>query len=571
MGEKIKFFSKVGKTRIVPIRLKILLIFISIILLSTFSTNIISIKLSQREIINLNNTIMLEQLKEIYTNSANQYQIYSYSGKIDDSMESLKKIAAGGFNYKNSVALGVTPEGQVFFSACNNPETDWNIDFDNVALSSLNEKKYDGVEEGSVSFDSPVGEYFGVYKFQDDLNCYIIRAELRSDLDRYNYRIFLFLSILALSFTILFLVIGYYLLNREFNGMKSFTNDLIEMQKNKRLDLIDISKATNDDVTYMAASFNNLSSQVNNLLGTFQKFVSKDIVQKAYAGKNVGLEGKQRELTMLFSDVKSFTYRTETLGNDIIEVLNVHYNRVIQDVHEYNGIVGSIIGDAILAVYGTLDSVTSKSYNAILSAWEITRSTAKLREEMENRRIIIEERRKLTESEERVFKAVLVDVGVGIDGGNVFYGTIGRNDVEDPKQAHMANTVIGDNVNSASRLEGLTRIYKVPVIVSEYIKDEVSKETDRYRFFEIDTVYVKGKAVGKKIYFPFDTETMDNEIIPSYEKFEEALQAYYDGDWKSARRLFKETKLDAASAFLERMGMKSAPADWSGIWTMTTK
>ena len=64
---------------------------------------------------------------------------------------------------------------------------------------------------------------------------------------------------------------------------------------------------------------------------------------------------------MLFSDVKSFTYRTETLGNDIIEVLNVHYNRVIHNVHENTGIVGSIIGDAILAIYGTLESKMSKS------------------------------------------------------------------------------------------------------------------------------------------------------------------------------------------------------------------
>ena len=571
MPGKIKFFSKVGKTRIIPIRIKILIIFISIILLSTFSTNIISIKMSQREIINLNNTIMLEQLKEIYTNAGNQYQISSYSGNTEESISALKKVAISGFKYDNSVALGVTPAGKITFSAFANLEASWKSSFDIKAVGELNQKRQKGVAEGSVSFHSPMGDYFGVYKFQEDWGVYIIRAELRSDLDKYNYKIFGYLVIITVIFTLLFIIIGYFLLNREFRGMKSFTNDLIEMQKHKQLDLIDISKAKNDDITYMAASFNSLASQVNNLLGTFQKFVSKDIVAKAYEGQNVGLEGSQRELTMLFSDVKSFTYRTETLGNDIIEVLNVHYNKVIQDVHEYNGIVGSIIGDAILAVYGTLHSQHSKSYNAILSAWEITRSTANLRKEMEERRKYIESRRTLTESEERVFKAVLVDVGVGIDGGKVFYGTIGRNDATDPRQAHMANTVIGDNVNSASRLEGLTRIYKIPVIVSEYIKEEVEKETDRYQFYEIDTVYVKGKNVGKKIFFPFDKDTIDNSLMENYEKFEEALSAYYKGDWKDARRLFKETKLDVAQAFLDRMGMKSAPADWSGIWTMTTK
>ena len=176
----------------------------------------------------------------------------------------------------------------------------------------------------------------------------------------------------------------------------------------------------------------------------------------------------------------------------------------------------------------------------------------------------VEKRRKLTESEQRVFQAVLLDVGVGIDGGKVFYGNIGSNE-------HMANTVIGDNVNSASRLEGLTRIYHLPVIVSGYIKDEVEADTDRYKFFEIDTVQVKGKTEGKKIYFPFDTQEMDNSLLENYDLFEKGLEAYYKGDWKAARKHFKDSELEVTEVFLERMGLKGAPDKWSGIWTMTTK
>ena len=336
------------------------------------------------------------------------------------------------------------------------------------------------------------------------------------------------------------------------------------MQKDKQLSLIDLSEAPNDDITYMAASFNNLSSSVNNLLATFQKFVSKDVVAKAYSDQVINLEGSQRELTMLFSDIKSFTYRTETLGNDIIDVLNVHYDRVIHKVHVNNGVVGSIIGDAILAVYGTLDSKMSKSYDAIRSAWDITRETAKLRDSMIARRKEIEQKRKLTESEERVYQAVLLDVGVGIDGGNVFYGNIGS-------QEHMANTVIGDTVNSASRLEGVTRVYHLPVIVSEYVKTEVEQESARYKFIEIDTIQVKGKTEGKKIFFPFDTNEMEESLFESYKLFETGLKAYYEGDWKSARKILKETGLEVAEVFIERMGNKNAPEDWSGIWTMTSK
>ena len=571
MTGKFKFFSRVGKTRIIPIGLKMLLIFLSLILLSNFITNFISLQLTQRQIINLNNTIMVSQLKELYTTASNQYQIYSYSGNKNESIDAMFKVAKTGFENPNSIAFGVTEDGEIQFFANANEVAIAPVLKETETLAKLNSDRNDGIEEGSILFNSPYGEYFGVYKYQDDWGYYIIRAELRSDLEESNYRVFGIISALIIILTFIFISAGYITIRREFRTLRSITDELLQMQQKKKLELIDISKAPNDDVTYMAASFNSLSMQVNNLLDTFQKFVSKDIVAKAYAGRDVGLEGSQRELAMLFSDVKSFTYRTETLGNDIIEVLNVHYNRVIHSVHENFGIVGSIIGDAILAIYGTLDSKKSKAYNAVISAWNITRTTAELRQEMLARRAEIEKKRKLTESEERVFQAVMVDVGVGIDGGKVFYGTIGRNDFNDPRQAHMTNTVIGDTVNSASRLEGLTRIYHIPVVVSESIKNEVSAETARYRFIEIDTVQVKGKTQVKKIYFPFDTNEMEESLLIEYQKFEEGLQSYYSGDWKTARKIFKGLELELAQVFLERMGSKAAPEGWSGIWAMTTK
>lgn len=565
MSAKKGLFSKVGKTRIVPIGLKILIIFITIILLSNFATNFLSVQLSKRQIINLNNTIMVEQLKELYTNASNQYQIYNYSDDKEGSQEALEKVAKSGFSNKNSVALGVRPDGQILFAARNNIFTDWSFFTDEEKLNKLNEDYNNDIKEGSITFEHKDGEYFGVYKYQTDWGYYLIRAEKRSDLDANTRSVLLYTLLIIIILTIAFVVIGWLILRHEFRPVTMITKDLYEMQQHKQLELIDLSHAKNDDITYLAASFNSLSSSVNNLLGTFQKFVPKDVVAKAYNDQGIGLEGSQRELAMLFSDIKSFTYRTETLGNDIIDVLNVHYNRVIHNVHENHGVVGSIIGDAILAVYGTLESNRSKSYNAILAAWDITHATAALRETMKLRRIEIEKKRKLTESEEKIFIAVSLDVGVGIDGGNVFYGNIGSNE-------HMANTVIGDNVNSASRLEGLTRIYHLPVIVSEYIKDEVLAETARFKFYEIDTVQVKGKTQGKKIYFPFDTNEMDSALLAKYDLFEEGLQAYYSGDWKSARKSFKNSELpELTEVFMERMGNKSAPEGWNGIWAMTTK
>ena len=557
-----RFFQYVGDTPIIPISSKILLVFIVLLLLSNFFTNFVNLQLNQRQIINLTNQNLVNQLKEIYTTATNQYEIYKYSQDKDESINSIIDTAKKGFSQNNSMVMGVEVGGRLLLSASasENEEFFWDSD----ALYEMNEKRLDGITEGSIYFNTQRGEFLGVYKYHEDWRCYFLRAELVSDMNSSTVKIFALISGIICIITVIFLWIGLVLFNKILSNIKRITEGLYRMQASQSMELIDLSGASNDDITYLGASFNSLSATINNLLGIFQKFVSKDVVNKAYSDHIIRLEGTQRELTMLFSDIKGFTYMTETLGNDIINLLNIHYDKVIHNIHQDDGVIGSIIGDAVLAMYGTFNFQDNKSVQAIRSAWSITRVTAELREKLIFRRKEIEETRPLTESEEKVFKAVLLDVGVGIDGGTVFYGNIGSSE-------HMTNTVIGDNVNSASRLEGLTRVYKIPVIVSEYVKNEVETATSAYKFIEIDTVQVKGKTEGKKIFFPIDVSSADEEIIRKYEIFQLGLQAYYDGDWKQARALFKTCELDVGKVFLERISIKQAPADWSGIWTMTTK
>ena len=565
MSTRHTFFQHAGSTPIIPISAKILTIFISLILLSNFMTNFMSLQLSQRQIINLTNTVLVDRLKELYTNAGSQYQLASFSHNTDAACKALEVTAARTFSLPNSLALGIERSGKILFRASASPDTVWaSWNNSSTLLDELNRNYAAGVTEGSIRFDSPAGEYFGVYKYQKDWNCFLIRAELRKDTQRDTYRVLGIISFVIIILTTGFLGVGIMIFNKLFESIKKINESLYSMQASSHLSLIDISKAPNDDITYLAASFNALSSTINNLLGIFQKFVSKDVVAKAYEEHNIALEGNQRELTILFSDIKGFTYRTETLGNEIIDVLNVHYNRVIHCVHEQDGVIGSIIGDAILAIFGTQKNGIRKSKNSVEAAWEITTVTAELRKKMIDRRAEIEMTRRLTEAEERVFNAVLLDVGVGIDGGNVFYGNIGS-------EEHMANTVIGDNVNSASRLEGLTRVYHLPVIVSSYIRDETQAETGRYHFYEIDTVQVKGKTEGKRIYFPFDTQRFNEEEEQKYILFENGLDAYYKGDWDSARTSFEKCKLDVAQVFTDRIGLSQAPEKWSGIWIMATK
>ena len=560
-----KLFQYVGDTPIIPISAKILAIFIVLILLSNFMTNLLSINLSQKQKNVLTNQLLVNQLKEMYITAGNQYQIYSYSKNKDECLEALKKSVSSSFTQDNSCAMAFDRTGKILFFSSNRAGRTLDLFKDKETLEKLNADFDAGINQGSVTFDFGDGEFFGIYKYHNDWNCYFVRAESRADNQREMYTVIGITAAIILALTVVFVFLGTFMLNKVFVNIKGITKSLYDMQQRQQLEVINIDDAPNDDITYLAASFNSLSVSVNNLLTTFQKFVSKDVVNKAYSNHAITLEGNQRELTMLFSDIKSFTYRTETLGNDIIDVLNVHYNKVIHAVHQSNGVVGSIIGDAILAVFGTETSSAEKSIKSIESAWEITNVTAELREKMAARRKEIEKKRKLTASELRVYEAVLLDIGVGIDGGTVFYGNIGSDE-------HMANTVIGDKVNSASRLEGLTRVYHLPVIVSDYIKKEAESISKRYKFYEIDTVQVKGKTEGKKIYYPIDTFVQGSAALSEkFKIYEEGLKAYYKGDWSKARKMFKQADMEVCEVFLERMGRKSAPAKWSGIWTMTTK
>ncbi len=557
------WFRKIGDTPIIPLSFKIMSAFVVLILISTFATNYLNLVLNQREIVKKTNELLVKELKDIYSFASNQFEILQFSGDRAGAIDSITTNAARDIKSAHGTAFGLSADGSFVFIASGGES--FKTFPDAKALDDLNSARLAGDAEGSFRFNGPGGEYFAVYKYLDKWGCFVVRAELFKEMLASTNAIFRSITIIILVLVVFFLVVGVVCINHILRFLKHFADSMLAMQEGQRLDLIDLKGAPNDDVAYLGASFNALSATINNLLLIFRKFVTQDVVERAYQEHNIRLEGRQMELAILFSDIRGFTYMTETLGNDIIDLLNVHYDRAIKCVHDESGIVGSIIGDAVLAVYGTLRGTKNKAINALVSAYEIQEVTASLRSQMKLRRSEIEKTRPLTESEERVFKAVLIDVGVGIDGGKVFYGNIGSVD-------RMTNTVIGDNVNSSSRLEGLTRIYSVPIIVSEYIKNEVMRDTDRYIFAEIDMVQVKGKTEGKRIYYPLDTKTVDPGLIEKFRVFGLGLEQYYAGDWDAARGHFQACGLEFCSVFFDRIGTtKTAPEGWRGIWTMTSK
>lgn len=567
----------VGDTKIIPVRSKILIVFIILMLLLSFSTNFIALTLSRSEVITLTNKILVSQLTEIYSTAANQFQIKSYSQDQNANQNALTAITQNAKKCiadetKHNVAFGVLPTGKILFFASTVESENWQTFTDEKNLENFNSLQE---QEGSLNFISPDGEeFFGVYKYNSDWQCFIIRADLRADTQTSLYKVFGIISIVILILTLVIIGFGIGILNALLSNIKNFASAMYDMQKKAEITKIDLSNAPNDDISYLAASFNALSGTIDNIVNIFQRFVPVNVAREVRKEQSISLLGDSREITILFSDIKNFTYRTEVLGNKIFKVLTVHYDSVMNEVQKYNGVIGSIIGDAILASYGLDENIkTNKSTDAVKTAWAITTYSALHRKMMAERKIELEKDKKFSEQENREYDAMMIDVGVGIDGGLVQYGNVGSS-------LRMTNTVIGDNVNSASRLEGLTRIFKVPIIISKYVMQEILQdetEKDKFKFYEIATVQVKGKTEGVKIFFPLYRDnkvegwTYD-EVKSEFDIFEEGLKLYYEGDWRKAKSVMKKSKLELCKVYLENMGSSSkSPEGWKKVWEMKTK
>ncbi len=572
------FFKKVNNTIVWPVTIKIIITFSLFILISNFSTNYINFIFNRSQLFTQMNQLLTKDLKNIYTYCNDQFEIYQFDKNLEGSVQSMEKkgrhelgLTSGNgqreLRHDKAVFIGFDAEGRILFQASSDRVLRQKAFDDAVCLRDMQTELAAGKDEGPLYFQFNGMDYFGMYKYNPRWKAFIVRAEERQEFYGETRTNMIIISTVILVITIIIGGIGIYILRFLLRYIDIITNAIMKMVKTQQLGIIDLAGATNDDITYLGAAFNSLSGTVDNLITIFRKFANQDVVLKAYRDRMVKLEGTRQDLTILFSDIKSFTFITETLGTDIIKLLNLHYDRAIREIVNLDGVIGSIIGDALLAVFGVLeDTRENKSYQAVQAAYKLHEVTQLLGLRMTAiRDEIILKKGKLSGDEEKVYKAVLLEIGVGIDGGEVFYGTLGS-------YVRMTNTVIGDNVNSASRMEGLTRVYKVPVICSEYVRNDIetAMESPGLHFVELDTVMVKGKTTGQKIYWPVPESEYDKVLSEQLSAFELGLELYYRGEWAGANAKFRNCKLPVAEVFIERT-QERPPKGWNGIWEMKTK
>ena len=231
------------------------------------------------------------------------------------------------------------------------------------------------------------------------------------------------------------------------------------------------------------------------------------------------------------------------MPNEVVESLNRYFDIMVNIIMGHRGIVDKYIGDAIMAFYGAPVKHRDEAEMSVFSALEMVEALGDFN------------------AWQRERGRPDFRIGVGINYGIVTVGNIGSD-------RKMDYTVIGDMVNLASRLEGLTKQYLQPIVVSESIQHYVK---DQVRCRLLDRVVVKGKTQGAGIYSPARNLTADQDA--AWDLHEDGVRLYYDRSFAEAAVRFGEVQRllpgDVSSRqFLERCERyraKPPGADWKGL------
>ena len=284
----------------------------------------------------------------------------------------------------------------------------------------------------------------------------------------------------------------------------------------------------------------------------FQKYVPSDVIDEILKNPEGMLLDQSKVLAVLFSDIRDFTSITQDRDPDeVVEMLNHYFTNMVDAITARGGIVDKYMGDAIMAFFGAPVKRDDDAYQAVLASLDMLDSLRDFNISQQKRG-------------RPGFKT-----GIGINYGYVTVGNIGS----DKK---MDYTIIGDMVNLASRLEGLTKKYDQPLIVSESV---IRKVEDRLPHRLMDRVVVKGRGrTGSVGVYSVKRELILKEA-EAWPMYDEAMATYYRGEFSRASDLFANvltllpTDLPSRSMVERCMELVDHPLkdDWTGEIEMTEK
>ncbi|MBL9116132.1 MAG: adenylate/guanylate cyclase domain-containing protein [Verrucomicrobiaceae bacterium] len=292
-----------------------------------------------------------------------------------------------------------------------------------------------------------------------------------------------------------------------------------------------------------------------------ERYTSPELVKEMMQdreGLYTTLGGVERNVTVFFSDVRGFTSLSEQLSaTEIVARLNEYLGRMVAEVIQYRGLVDKFIGDAVMAVWGSLRAEATKE-STTDDARRAVEACLAMRRQLE---ILNAHWRSLCLNE--------FQMGMGVHQGDAVVGNIGSA----APHEKMDLTVIGDSVNLASRLESITKVYGVDLVISETVYDAVK---EHFICVPLDLVAVKGKVRPVAIFTVL--APAGGPEPEGLEDFRRVVDCYRVGDFEQAQALLKRAE---ASGFMPQLiqmyqqrlrDLRNAPPDgWTGVYTMKTK
>lgn len=260
----------------------------------------------------------------------------------------------------------------------------------------------------------------------------------------------------------------------------------------------------------------NLSKSMSRMqvgLQSFTKYLPKEMLKSLFdAGVVAKPGGKEKEVSIFFADIANFTHYSEILSpNDLVLQLNEYLGCFSSVINKNHGTVDKYIGDAVMAYWNAPKDCEDHAFKSCKAAIQSLHNLSFLQKEWA-----------------RLNKPIF-SVRIGINTGNVVLGNIGT-------EEHLSYTVMGDNVNLASRLEGLNKTYGTSIIITD---STLKACGDKLVTRPIDLVAVKGKE--KKILahelLGITNET-SSRTVAFCDDFKVAFAAYLNKDWKTGAQLF---------------------------------
>lgn len=289
------------------------------------------------------------------------------------------------------------------------------------------------------------------------------------------------------------------------------------------------------------------------ITGLFGQYVPSELVDEMSKNpEQVSMEGDSREMTILFSDVRGFTTISEKLdARELTLLMNEFLTPLSRVVYKHRGTIDKYMGDCIMAFWGAPLHDAEHAKHAILAGIEMQQKLRELQPQFK----------------ERGWPEI--HIGVGINTGRVSVGNMGS-------EVRVAYTVMGDAVNLASRLEGITKQYGAGVIVGENTKNAVAD----FAYRELDLVRVKGKDKPVAIYEPLGLNgQVDKAALDELKLFHQVLKLYRKQDWDQAElQLYNLQRMAPGCAlyriYAERVAyFRGNPpgAEWDGVFVFQTK